>query len=168
MSRWAKSISLFPGARFQLKLSILQCRKGTACQKCLTAKGLADLGLELRNLGASSVIDSTFLDYCFVFFPAGHHQLGKNTFPKDACVLHAGRAVLQPVRANTAHGQHSPCRRGSGGSTFHMLPHCLLSLLCPNVCHCRLGCSKMERGLQLCCVSAWFCHVELLSDHMLW
>lgn len=80
-------------------------------------------------------------------------------------MLHAGRAVLQPGKANAAHGLHSPSRKGSGGCTFHVLPHCLLSLLGPNV-PVQVGCSEMERGLQLHHVCAWFCHVQLLSDLM--
>lgn len=41
------------------------------CSRCLGAR------LELGNLRASSVIDSTFLDYCFVIFPASLEQLGE-------------------------------------------------------------------------------------------
>lgn len=91
MSRWAKSIILFPGARFQLKLRILQCKKREQrAKRLLWPRGLG------RKLGASSVIDSTFLDYCFVIFPAGHHQLGKRVFQRmPVCCMLAGQCCSQ-------------------------------------------------------------------------
>lgn len=133
--------------------SILQCRKkGTACQKALVAEGLGDR-LELGNLGAPSWIIAMW------FFLQVTISWVKHC-PKGCLCLTCWQG--------SAAASKSQCRKSSGGSTFHMLPHCLLSLLCPDVCHCRLGCTKIERGLQLPCVSPWFCHVELLSHLMLW
>lgn len=62
-------------------------KKGTTCQKALVAEGL----------GASCVIHSTFLDYCFVIFPAGHDQLGKTlSLPRmPVCYMLAGQCCSQ-------------------------------------------------------------------------
>lgn len=62
-------------------------KKGTTCQKALVAEGL----------GASCVIDSTFLDYCFVIFPAGHDQWGKTpSLPRmPVCYMLAGQCCSQ-------------------------------------------------------------------------
>lgn len=69
----------------------------TTCQKTLVAEGLG-VRLELGNLGASSVKDSTFLDYCFVIFSAGHNQLGKTlSLPRmPVSYMLAGQCCSQP------------------------------------------------------------------------
>lgn len=78
-------------------------KKGTTCQKALVAEGLG-VRLELGNLGASCVIGSTFLDYCFVIFPAGHDQVGKKHCPSPGCLC----VTCWQGSAAASESQHSP------------------------------------------------------------
>lgn len=80
-------------------------KKGTTCKKLLWPR---DLGRKPWGIFCNR---QHLPGYCCVIFPAGHHQLDK-AVPKDSCVSHAARAVLQPETASAA---HSPCRKGSGG-----------------------------------------------------